>query len=492
MDVLIRLYDMVHPAADGSIISREVTNKYLASDDYETIIKDRIALGGKTHKDRVATEENRQVIGPDDEVLVKRNSLFYIKKIFTKPDSDFCWAIIHIYDPDNFSGELRDEIINLRAMLKEGTKLPCSVVIQAIWSPSNECLEIIRIKGVDFTLNPSFQGAGTEKLMSMTIVTDEPETKMFSEKAARTGVRLFSMDTEIAEVDNGQFFTEEFFKQKAKEFEEKFDGKDTVSEKDILSKFGRNSDEYKAFSAIRKATDEQVVKKSDLAEILSKLQPADNSFAQEQFLDILKEYVTPDNKQLFVTVFNQGIGKIQQLVNAVPKDDPDYENLIRIRLVNYLNTLPTSDKLFSLSSTVQDRISLYRYPRLIKTRYIFRLYKTFYADNQDKLSSEDKALLERLYLSDWMIFIKEALPAIYDGYNISAYYQLTPLDADLPTLGRNLSFYYRRLLIAEEMLGFIPNTVYTNWSKSLSEFLEKLIIYTFGARLSNQDLSFIK
>lgn len=483
MDVLIRLYNMVEPAADGSIISREVTNKYLNSDDYRTIIRDKIALGGKTHKDRVATEEYKQLIGPDDEVLVRKNSLFYIKKIFTREDSNFCWAIIHIYDPDNFSGELRDEIVNLRALLKEGTKLPCSVVIQAIWSPSNECLEIIRIKGVDFTLNPSFAGAGTEKLMSTTIVTDEVSTKAFSEKAARRGVRLFSFQTESKPI------AEENSSEETKKFSSL---PDKITSKDILLRFGRDSIQYRAFSMVRNSTDDNVVKKNDLSETISKLQTADNSISQEDFLNLIKEYITPENRQLFLAIFNKGIGKIQQLVNAVPKTDPDYQSLIKLRIINYLNTLPVFDKLFSLGSIVSDRLSLNNYPRTLRVRFIIRLYKEFYSNNQDKLSSDECVLLERLFVTDWSLLIKEAIPYIYSGYNISSFYQFASLNPDLSTLGRNLSFYYRRLLISEEIMGYIQSSLYKNWSDSLSKFLESLVVYTFGKRLSNQSLSLIK
>lgn len=462
---------MVKPAADGSIISRAVTEEYLASEDYKTIIRDKIALGGKTHKDRIASDEYKQIIGPDDEVLVKRNSLFYIKKIFIKEDSEYCWAIIHIYDPDNFSGELRDEIANLRAMLKEGTKLPCSVVIQAIWSPTNECLKIIRIKGVDFTLNPSFEGAGTEKLMSMTVVSDAPETKMFSEKGARTGVRLFSFDTEILKPSKDD---------------------EIVSEKEILSKFGRNSEQYRAYSTLKKATDDGIVKKADLSSILSGLQASDSAISQQDFLNYLEEYVTPENQQLFVTIFNQGVGKIQQLVNAVPKTEPNYDELIKIRLINYLNTLPKSDKLFSITSIVEDKYSLFKYPRTIRVRLLMRLYMNFYKSNQGTLSDDAKAYLEKLFINDWTLLIKDAIPYMNEGLNISSYYQLAAINPEFSQLGRELSYYYRRLLISESQLGFIPTSIYVKWSESLSKFLNFAISVVFGERLSSNNLSFIK
>lgn len=181
MEVLLRLYNMTKAAADGSTIDRQVTDEYLASDDYEEVIRDQIALGGVTHKDRQPDDKYEKIIGPDDQIMISNNVTHYIKKIYTTPDSDFCFAVVEILDPENYSGQRKDNIMNLIADLKSGVKLPCSVVIQALWSYENKCEKIIRIKGVDFTLNPSFEGAGIEKIFS-SVIPDVPNTstKKFS------------------------------------------------------------------------------------------------------------------------------------------------------------------------------------------------------------------------------------------------------------------------------------------------------------------------
>lgn len=480
MDVLLRLYNMVNPAADGSIISREVTEEYLQSEDYKTIIREKIALGGKTHKDRNVDDEYRASVGPDDQVLIDMNSLFYIKKIFTKPDSDFCWAIIHIYDPANFSGKLHDEIVNLRGMLKEGTKLPCSVVIQAVWAPDNRCLKIIRIKGVDFTLNPSFAGSGTEKLMSVHILSNENETKMFSDvKGVKTGVRAFGLTTEVS-FDGTQN-------------EETVDNHDDVwTKRDIILTFGRNSDEYKAFALTQKLTDRSILKKDELTKAVEALHKGTDSVSQDEFLKDLGDVVTPENKELFLQLYHRGPGQIQQLVSAVPKDDPNYNELIKTRLINFLKTMPTSDKIFSLGTVIVDKFKVTQYPRVLRFLFVIRLYKQFWLANEKNMDEEKRRQLEEIFIADVMYLIKDALEYIKLGFNLSSYYQMGGLNPDLSRAARILSYYYRRLLVSEDVLGFIPAGIYKGWNQSLVDFLQVLITYTFGARLSNVNLSFIK
>lgn len=404
MDVLIRLYNMVNPAADGSIISRKVTEEYLQSEDYKTIIRDKISLGGKTHKDRRPPMD--APIGPDDEVLVKKNSLFYISKIFTKPDSDFCWAVITIYDPDDFSGELRDEIINLRGMLKAGTKLPCSVVIQAVWSPTNNCEKIIRIKGVDFTLNPSFAGSGTERLMSSTILSEESEVRTFSNVPnCRGGVRSFCFETEV------QTGTR-------------------LSRKDIISKYGLGSKEYKLYSKLE---------------------------ATQEAEDHKPEFLTEE-------FFKKAFEKYQE---------------------------EEQEKTFSLSTSIEDRFKLWSYPRLIQIRLLIKLYKNLVNEKAGSLTSRDKEMIEDLYTQDLLLLIKRANSFVKEGINISSYYQLAQYNPEMSNLGRSLSFYYRRVLISEKILGYIPKNLLIQWQRATEDFIVAIMNFTWGSRLTEKPLKII-
>lgn len=182
LKVLVKLFSTEEQASDGSTIPRKSVEEYLSSSDYQLIINDKLSLGGVTHKDRKLNPEYEGVVGMDDQVLINDNCTHYISKIFFKDNDPFIYAILRVFDPDKFAGKRKDNIINLRGLLESGVKPPVSVVIQALWSPSNVAERIIRVKGCDYTQNPAFDGAGVQKLMSnFESVRLVEESKLFSD-----------------------------------------------------------------------------------------------------------------------------------------------------------------------------------------------------------------------------------------------------------------------------------------------------------------------
>lgn len=179
MDVLLRLFSTEEKAADGSTIPRSSVEQYLQSDDYKQIIEDHISVGGRTHKDRKPRPEYEGLVGPNDQVMISDNITHYITKIFLKDNDPICYGIIHILDPDDYGGKRRENIKNLIGDLKAGMKIPVSIVISALWSYDNVAEKISRIRGVDFTFDPSFGSAGTEKIFS-SIPSRIEESKTFS------------------------------------------------------------------------------------------------------------------------------------------------------------------------------------------------------------------------------------------------------------------------------------------------------------------------
>jgi len=127
--------------------------QYLNSDKYRNTIEDQLSFAGVTHKDR-RNKGDVKWIGEDDKVLVNKNNVGYIQKIY--PKDGYCWADIKLYDENKFSGEAADNIRYIKGMHEEGTKLPVSAVIDAVWDAYDRAKSITCIAGVDFTLNPAF------------------------------------------------------------------------------------------------------------------------------------------------------------------------------------------------------------------------------------------------------------------------------------------------------------------------------------------------
>jgi hypothetical protein len=407
MEVLLRLYDMTKAAADGSTIDRQVTEEYLASEDYKEVIRDQLALGGVTHKDRQVDDKYEKIIGPDDQIMVSNNVTHYIKKIYTTPDSDFCYAIIEILDPKNYSGQRKDNIINLIADLKSGIKLPCSVVIQALWSYENKCEKIIRIKGVDMTLNPSFSGAGIEKIFS-SVIPDVPNTstKKFSstlrnfENCVMKTIR-FSTTAEIIGTETKVY-----------------------SLSDVARRYGRTSNVY----------------------LKAKTYSDKRWFTEEDFRNITKEV----GAECYETV----------------ERPADY--------------FEEYEKDFTSVSSVRDRMYFYKYPRIVLINRVLKSYKYFYNSKKDTLSERQLMWLQVLLLQDISTLIKNVIPNILKGVNLANLYGLQQFGPEIKDTGIEFSKIYRQALVAEQVLGFIPEGRYKKWKDAYFKFLNSIVKYCFG------------
>ena len=144
------------------------------------------------------------------------------------------------------AGERKDKIVNEIGMLSSGVKLPVSVVIQALWSKRNVAEKIVRIKGFDFTLNPSFKGAGDVEVYSPENLDDssfsDAEIKQFSEGVEgdfNIQTKIFSCTGEVIVLDN----------QNTLNYDKVFsDGKGSVDYFDIVRVYGINSPQVKVIS----------------------------------------------------------------------------------------------------------------------------------------------------------------------------------------------------------------------------------------------------
>lgn len=176
MDVKVRCCPLGKPAADGSIILEEAVVQWLNSDDYKGLIEGKVGLGSLTHRIRsIETASDnignvgmlKKTIGKDDLGLVINESAptftHYVKEFFIDTHKGVRWlcAELHILDPENFDHYAKENIMRLRALIKEKIRVPVSLVVVAYWSqePGSHqdiAKKIKTIKSCDFTVNPSF------------------------------------------------------------------------------------------------------------------------------------------------------------------------------------------------------------------------------------------------------------------------------------------------------------------------------------------------
>lgn len=162
MEFEVLLYKPTTKASDKSVIPRSIMEEYLASTRYKEAIEKHQMMGGITHKSR---HNNVRAVGTDDGILLDNNSCFYITSIFFKEDGN-CYATAKVFNPDDFSGEHRDNINTVVGFLRSGVYLPISLVINGEWNSKEVCTYIDSILGFDLTLNNSFPDAGVTKVFS--------------------------------------------------------------------------------------------------------------------------------------------------------------------------------------------------------------------------------------------------------------------------------------------------------------------------------------
>lgn len=175
MDVRVRCCSLTKPAADGSIIGETCVRNYLESSEYKLSVEGKLTLGYLTHRGRsveclpasVNSPKLKSTIGRDDSGLVLSEGAptytHYVKEFYIENvpgEGPWLCALVHIFDEDGFDKIAAENIRRLKALIRAGVKLTCSLVVLAYWDGSSKgvdfCKSIKSIKSLDWTANPSF------------------------------------------------------------------------------------------------------------------------------------------------------------------------------------------------------------------------------------------------------------------------------------------------------------------------------------------------
>jgi len=484
MKILVRLYNMEDPAADGSIIPRLQTSNYLSSDEYRRMTEEHLALCGITHKDRVLDSSLKNVVGPDDQVLIHGNHIGYIDQIFLRDSNDkYCYAYIQVFDPDQFAGEVRDRISNFIGLMKAGTKLPCSVVIQAMWSPSNRAERIIRIKGMDFTLNPSFKGSGTVKVMSHKGEPREGGTSMFSEDedGLANETRAFTTEmTVISQENGGPVSVEQSVAPSAGNVKgtivrttdtnvsgDPFGGKKTFTREEIISKYGRGS----------KVADATVGMNSVPVKFISSI--IDGTLDQKlgPAFDLIAPEISDPSDAKKEELYGLMRRHYDDVIDII-KDAPDSDDT-KVRLMQYLSGLPSKTRIFSTVKAIEDRMRYSVLPPAMLFRRTLDNYRTYYRAKNSSFDDEDRAHLRDLMITDIRMMLNSCRKAVSGGSSLSAMLQLSRFGSEMHDAGTELGKVMRRANITNTVMGFVPSGIKKSWQQAFTNFLNEVFAYVF-------------
>lgn len=176
MDVRVRCCSLTKNAADGSLIGETVVRNYLESKEYKLSIDGKLTMGYLTHRGRSMdtmpstignTATLKKVVGRDDAGLCVADGVptftHYVKEFYIENvpgEGPWLCALVHILDEDGFDDIAAANIKRLKALIRSGIKLTCSLVVVAYWDSQSSgvdiCRQIKNIKSLDWTVNPSF------------------------------------------------------------------------------------------------------------------------------------------------------------------------------------------------------------------------------------------------------------------------------------------------------------------------------------------------
>ena len=190
MDVRVRCCSLTKNAADGSLIGETAVRNYLDSEEYKLSIDGKLTMGYLTHRGRsIESMPNsvgnaailKKVVGRDDAGLCVADGAptftHYVKEFYIENvpgEGPWLCALVHIFDEREFDDLAAANIKRLKALIRSGVKLTCSLVVVAYWDSQSSGIDICRqiksIKSLDWTVNPSFG-----PLARITEVYDEPD-----------------------------------------------------------------------------------------------------------------------------------------------------------------------------------------------------------------------------------------------------------------------------------------------------------------------------
>jgi hypothetical protein len=472
MKILLRLFNTEGNATDGSRIPRSSCEEYLRSEDYQTIIANKLSLGGVTHKDRVLEEHYKGVIGMDDQIFVNDNVTHYITKLFFSGNDPFLYGEIELFDPRLFDGKRRDNILNLIGMLRSGVMLPVSVVIQAMWDTSNVARKIIRIKGVDFTNNPAFKGAGIVKIYSSNnsySENDDFSEKSFSDDSYSNGLYIAtkSFSAQVISVD-GEVLDDLNASQK------------TYSYNDIVRMYGRNSREAMMTKGMSSISSSQLRKIS-----------FDSSDPSRNVDNELDTFTIDDGFRAPMTAvkYRERKPKFDQMMNSVPESEPYHDEMVEHSEKEFRDAITPDVKEFSYNNTnsIRDRLDMETYPRYTLIANIAKMYNKYWTEHRG-MSQDAFTSVKEMFITDVSRMFKKVATKIKNGSTINSLFAMTQFTDEIAQASNELTKFYRDILISKDQIGFIPKMKYYNYKLASSTFYNMFCDYVFSEKFGRTDI----
>lgn len=156
MRAVAKLLRFEHPAKNRKrqVIKRKPVKAYLESEACASKLRNKTIFGGITH---ILRHGPQGPLGTNDKMLLEGPILLRVDNLWI--EGDYLMGELTIFDDISlYEGDHRAIVSNILKLLRTGSKIGVSSVIQARWYNDNTLAELVSFNGVDFTLAPSFDG----------------------------------------------------------------------------------------------------------------------------------------------------------------------------------------------------------------------------------------------------------------------------------------------------------------------------------------------
>jgi hypothetical protein len=156
MEAIAKLLRFNHPAKNKlrQVILKEPVDRYLNSPQCAEKLRNQTIFGSITHTLRHSPEGR---LGTNDKMLLDGPIILKVTDMWTTPE--YLMGRIEIFDNlDEYEGKHKEIVANIIKLIRSGSNIGLSSVIQAYWNNDHTLAELVSFNGVDFTLSPSFEG----------------------------------------------------------------------------------------------------------------------------------------------------------------------------------------------------------------------------------------------------------------------------------------------------------------------------------------------
>ena len=161
------------PASDGSIVSQDVMEAYIRSNECQEALEMHKMIGSLSHRARALNANFAEtgstlskVVGKDDSMIIVSDKApaptHYVDKMYIEDGWLICEIVL--LDETVMDDLAAQNIKRLKGMLRNGIMPGVSAVIVGFWQSDNGIhgdylKKLVQFKGIDVTLNPSWKAA---------------------------------------------------------------------------------------------------------------------------------------------------------------------------------------------------------------------------------------------------------------------------------------------------------------------------------------------